>query len=196
MTIEIFNCEQGTDEWLQARLGIPTASEFHAVLAKGKGLTRRTYLLKLAGERLTGQPAEQYTNKHMERGKEMEAEARALYVFQSDAELEPVGFIRNGNMGCSPDSLIGTNGGLEIKTKLPHLQLEVLEKREVPGEHFAQCQGFLLVTGREWIDFVSYWPRLPPFVKRVYRNDTYLAELKVEIDMFNEELDRIVEMYK
>lgn len=200
--MQIYDCEQGSDEWLKARLGIPTASEFHSVLAKGKGLTRRTYLLKLAGELLTGEPMERYSNHHMERGKEMEAEARALYEFQTDHELTRVGFVRNEGIipdvviGCSPDSLIGVDGALEVKTKLPHLQLEVLESGKVPSEHIAQCQGTLLVTGRSWVDFVSYWPKLPPFIKRVHRDEMYIAELRVELKLFDKELKNIVELYK
>lgn len=194
--IQTFDCEQGSPEWIAARLGIPTASEFHSILAKGQGKTRRTYMYKLAGERLTGEPMESYSNGHMERGKDMEDEARSLYVFQTDAELTNVGFIRNGDKGCSPDSLIGANGMLEIKTKLPHLQLDVLESDAVPGEHIAQCQGALWVAEREWIDFESYWPKLRPFIKRVYRNERYIATLKVAVDEFNEELNNLVERFR
>src|SRR6185503_15969852 len=99
--LEIFDAiEQGTPEWFQARLGIPTASEFDTVLATGRGggesKTRRTYLYKLAGEILTGEPMYSFQNDHMQRGKEMESEARDMYVFLSDHELRQVGFIRNG----------------------------------------------------------------------------------------------------
>lgn len=197
--IEIYRGEQGTDEWRQMRAGIPTASEFATVLAKGRGggesKTRRTYLLKLAGERLTGEPAESYSNGHMERGTAMEAEARDAYAFMRDAEYEQVGFIRNGNAGCSPDGLIGDDGMVEIKTKLPHLQLEVLLANELPAEHIAQCQGALWIAEREWLDFVSYWPRLNLFVTRVVRDEAYIARLKIEVADFNEELDTIVRRF-
>lgn len=197
--IEIYRGEQGTDEWRQMRAGIPTASEFATVLAKGRSggesKTRRTYLLKLAGERLTGEPAESYSNAHMERGKAMEAEARDAYAFMRDADYEQVGFIRNGNAGCSPDGLIGTDGMVEIKTKLPHLQLEVLLANELPAEHVAQCQGALWIAEREWLDFVSYWPKLPIFTIRVRRDEAYIARLAEAVADFNAELDAIVQRF-
>lgn len=191
--IQVFDCEQNSPEWFQARLGIPTASEFDSVLAKGQGKTRRTYMMKLLGERLTGEPMENYTNAHMERGKVMEDEARRLYEFLQDTEIVRVGFIRNGDRGCSPDSLIGDAGMLEIKTKLPHLQLEAIFADRLPPEHQAQVQGQLLVAEREWCEFVSYWPKLPLFVKRVYRDEAYIKTLAAEIDRFNAELAALAE---
>ncbi len=195
--IEVFDdIEQGTPQWHACRLGIPTASKFATVMAKGEGKTRREYLLRLLGERLTGEATDNYSNAHMERGKEMEAEARDMYEFMKDVDCKRVGFIRNGEMGCSPDSLVDINGGCEIKTKLPHLQLDVLLRDRLPPEHVAQCQGFLLVAEREWVDFVSYWPKLPLFVKRVYRDDEYIKNLVVEIDQFNSELAVLVDRFQ
>lgn len=200
MELQIFDCEQGTPEWYACRAGIPTASEFDTVLAKGKGggesKTRRTYMLKLIGERLTGAPMYSYSNDHMERGKEMEQEARDLYSLLSEVELVRVGFMRRGDAGASPDSLVGDNGLLEIKTKLAHLQLECLLNDELPSEHRAQCQGQLWISGREWLDFVSYWPGLPLFGKRVFRDEPYIARLKVEVDAFNSEMLELIERVK
>lgn len=190
--IEVFDCEQGTPEWFECRKGIPTASQFATVLAFNKTAkdkkTRRTYLLKLLGERLTGEPMDSYTNAHMERGKAMEAEARDMYVFLSDLEPARVGFIRNGEKGASPDSLIGDHGTLEIKTKLAHLQLDLLLCDEFPSEHKAQVQGQLWVCEREWCDFCAYWPKLPLFAKRVYRDEPYIKRLAEAVDAFNAEL--------
>jgi hypothetical protein len=191
--IQIFDMEQGGDDWFAARLGIPTASNFATVMAKGEGKTRKSYLLKLAGEILTGEPAEPFTNVHMERGKVMEDEARDLYAFMKDADLHRVGFVRNGEKGCSPDSLIGADGGLEIKTALAHIQVERLLKGELPTEHKAQVQGGMWVCEREWWDFVSYWPKLPPLIVRVKRDNGYIANLVGEIDRFNDELAATVE---
>ena len=200
MTIEIINCEQGTPEWLLARAGIPTASEFSTVLAQGKGggpsKTRRTYMLKLLGERITGAVVDGYTNAHMERGKAMEDEARQAYALMTDSDPQRVGFIRNGEKGCSPDSLIDANGMNEIKTKLPHLQLEVLLSGEVPAEHLPQIQGQLWVAEREWCDFVSYWPGIRLFVKRVYRDEKYIVELNAGVRRFLDELNDLEQQYR
>jgi hypothetical protein len=198
MSVVIHNCDQGTPQWFACRAGIPTASEFSTVMAKGKGggesVTRRKYLLSLAGERLTGECVEGYTNSHMERGKVMETEARDLYLFRTDAEATQVGFLRNEKhrAGASPDSLIGTNGMLEIKTKLPHLQLDLLLSGGLPAEHKAQVQGQLWIAEREWVDFVSYWPKLPLHIFRVYRDEEYILGMASAVSAFNAELDEIV----
>jgi len=191
--IVVHECEQGTPEWFARRMGIPTASEFSTVMAKGEGKTRKTYMLKLAGELLTGEPMESYTNPHMERGKVMEDEARNFYCFDTDAEVQRVGFITNGMKGCSPDSLIEDKGGLEIKTALPHIQVERLLKNELPPEHKAQVQGSLWVCERQWWDFVSYCPKLPLLTIRVYREEDYIAKLATEVEKFNSELAELVE---
>lgn len=194
--MQIIDCEQGSEAWFRARAGMPTASEFATLLAKGRGesesKTRRTYMLRLAGEILTGEPMESYTNAHMERGKVMEDEARQLYAFLTDAQCERVGFIINGPKGCSPDSLIGNDGMLEIKTKLPHLLIDALLKDVFLPEHKAQCQGALWVAEREWIDLAVYWPRLPLLVKRAYRDEPYIKSLSAEVDNFNTELQETV----
>ncbi|MDE2022084.1 MAG: YqaJ viral recombinase family protein [Patescibacteria group bacterium] len=198
--LEVFTCAQSSPEWFACRAGIPTASEFSTVMASGKGggesKTRLKYLRTLAGEIITGKCVDGYTNIHMERGHEMEAEARDLYAMVADADPTQVGFLRRGRAGASPDSLVGADGVLEIKTKLPHLQIEVLTTDAVPSEHIAQCQGQLWISGRSWVDFVSYWPGLPLFVKRVQRDEAYIAKIKVAVDDFLGELDALVEKIK
>lgn len=196
--LEIIDCLQGSPEWFAARAGLPTASEFSTVQAKGKdggaSITRAKYLRQLAGEILTGEPApEGYSNGHMERGKVMEDDAREVYAFMTDAEPLRVGFLKNGRAGASPDSLIGDRGGLEIKTAIPAVQIERLQRGTLPSEHKAQVQGCLWITGREWWDFVSFWPRLPPLIIRVERDEAYIAQLAKAVDAFNEELDSIVQ---
>lgn len=193
--LEIFNFEQGTPDWFEVRRGVVTASRFSDVLAKGQGITRRKYLLTLAGEAITGEVAESYSNAHMERGHVMEADARNLYAFAHDVEPELVGFMRRGRAGASPDSLIGDEGLLEIKSKLPHLQLDVLDKGKLPSDHVAQVQGQLWISGRAWCDFVSYWPKLPLFVVRVERDEAYIASLSQAVADFVGELDSYIAKY-
>lgn len=178
-------------------MGIPTASAFHSVLAKGAGKVRRKYMLELAGEILTGRPAENFSNVHTERGHLLEDEARDLHV-QPFSKVHKVGFVRrklpSGHyVGCSPDSLVDSDGMMEIKTKLPHLQLEVLLQGKCPTDHYAQCQGALWVTGRHWLDFVSYWPELPLFTVRVYPDPEYFATLESEVNAFCDELAQVVQ---
>lgn len=234
MTMQIIDCEQGSEAWFDARAGIPTASEFSTVMSEGRadgtipnvmidalvksGCTagqlaaavkaaksknsnpaamRAKYLDRLAGEILTGKPdPDSYSNAHLERGKEMEAEARSLYAFARGTEPTLVGFIRNGRAGCSPDSIVGDDGGLEIKTAMPTVHLPRLRSGQLPSEHRAQVQGNLWITGRKWWDFVSYWPGLAPLIIRIERDEDYIAKLAAAVDAFNEELDAIVAAFR
>lgn len=196
MTVEIIKCEQNSPEWYAARLGLVTSSNFATVMASGKSgsesKTRATYMRKLAGEIITGQPAENFSSVHTERGHAMEGEARDFYSFMADVEPEQVGFIRNGDKGGSPDSLIGANGLLEIKTALPHILLEYLRMDKFPPEHMAQCQGNIWVSEREWLDIIIYWPNMKPLIKRTYRDDAYIEKMSAAVSDFNDELRELV----
>ena len=195
--MQILNMPQGSPEWLAARLGRVTMSELKSLLVKGKGpgglgAGAITYMHQLIGERITGELAEPFQgNTHTRRGHELEGVARALYC---DATGEPqpqeVGIILNHEVGYSPDSLVGANGLLEIKTKLPKFQIEVLLNGEIPDEHLPQCQGGLWVSEREWIDFVSYWPGMPMFIKRAYRDDIMIRTIAERVEAFHEEMER------
>lgn len=196
----IHDMEQGTPEWFDVRKGLATSSQFATIMANGRGgapsKTRQTYMYKLAGELITGDPMDNFTNHHMERGHEMELEARRYYEFMEDVKTEQVGFITNYGAGSSPDSLIGKDGMLEIKTKLPHLMLNILEADDFPAEHKAQCQGQLWIAEREWVDLICYWPKMPPFIKRAYRDDAYIKTISDAVNQFNNELNELVEKYQ
>jgi hypothetical protein len=190
--IQIFDMAQGSDDWHTLRLGKPTASRFADILAKGEGKMRRKYLFELAGEIMTGESNETFNSFHMERGKTMEAEARDCYAATTGTELRRVGFVLNGSVGCSPDSLVGDDGALEVKTKLPHLLIETIERNEFPPDHKAQCQGILWVTGRQWIDIICYWPKMPLFIKRAERDQDYIEKLAFSVSQFSKDLDELV----
>lgn len=194
--IEIIDCEQNSPQWYAARLGVPTASRFSAILAKGEGKTRRSYMMDLLGELMTGEPTEHYSNDHMERGHEQEPDALNLYAFRMNVDPVRVGFIRNGDKGCSPDCLVSERGMAQVKTKLPRLQAEILLADRVPPENIAQLQGELWVAEREWTDFVSYCPKMPLFVKRVYRDEEYIKRLDKEVDLFVRELRTLLAVLK
>jgi YqaJ-like viral recombinase domain len=195
--IQIFDCEQNSNDWLRARMGIPTASMFATVCANGKdggaSVTRKNYMLKLAGEIITGEPMENYTNSAMERGHAMEDEARSLYAFLQDELLQRVGFVRNGDKGCSPDSFVGSDGMVEIKTCQPNVLAEIILRNKFPSEHVPQCAGGIWVCERKWLDIVCYWPKMPVFMKRLYRDDETIKWLDYEVTRFNAELAEAVE---
>lgn len=195
MSLVVHTFPQGTPEWFAVRAGKPTASEFSTVLAKGEGKTRRAYLLKLAGEIITGLPMESYANVHMDRGKEQEDEARDRYAMLNDVEPVRVGFIEDTDLrcGCSPDALVGDRGVLELKSALPHILIDKLVRGEFPSEHKAQTQGGLWVARRDWIDLGIHCRRLPMFEARAFRDEAYIAALAIEVARFNDELDETVE---
>lgn len=189
----IIDCEQGSDEWKLARAGIPTASRFKDMLAGGDGKVRSKYMRQLAGEILTREPMETYENHHMIRGRDMEARLLEDYAFTGSVEIERVGFIRNGEKGCSPDGLVGKNGLVQIKSTMPDLLIEIIEKGEPPTAHYAQCQGELWVTDREWVDLVIGYTGMPSFKKRLARDEMYIRKLADAHEQFLKETHELVE---
>lgn len=189
---EIVDVVQGEPEWYEARRGIVTASHFSDVMAQGTGATRRKYMLRLAGERLTGEIAEAYSNAHMERGQEHEPKARAQYEFDTDCTVEQIGFIRYGERGASPDGFVGKDGMVEFKSALPDILIDTHLRRRYPPEHRPQLQGNLWIADRKWIDIVIYWPGLPLYRERVTRDEAYIREIEVAVHHFNKELADIV----
>ncbi len=191
----ISDVEQGTPEWLALRLGIVTCSELDCLLVNGKGeagfgVAAFTYMDQLIGERITGEAAEiPFQTKATIRGHEQEGVALGLYEAREDVQTTSAGIVLNHGIGYSPDALVGDNGLIEIKTKLPKFQVGVILAGEVPKEHVAQCQGGLWVSEREWIDFISYWPGMPLFVKRMYRDEELIRKIADRVKIFYEILE-------
>lgn len=194
--------DQGTPEWFALRLGIPTASRFKDVMAKGEGKTRTSYLYQLAAEVLTGQSEEKFSNDYMEWGTLNEPHARAAYEFILGESVEQVAIITSESpmAGYSPDGLIGNNGALEIKCPKTTTHIETVIAGKMPKIHEPQVQGGLLVSEREWIDFVSYDPRIKSessfFSVRIYRDDAYIKTLSEELDRFSDDLENLVAKFK
>jgi len=193
---------QGSPEWLQERCGHATSSEFSAILAKGQGITRTKYLRRIVCERLTGKPGENSSyggwQKNLERGQEQEPFARMAYEAATGNLVEEVGFIKHEMLlsGCSPDGLVGADGGCEIKSVIPTVQLDTILTGGYPGEHRAQIQGNLWITGRAFWDFCSFSPDMPEhlrcYVFRVARDDDYIRTLEAEVRVFLQSVDEMV----
>jgi hypothetical protein len=189
--MKIIECVQGSDAWLTARLGIPTASEFHKIITAVKGdlsKSARKYAHALVAETLLGRPLEKPpgTPWAMVRGKELEPAALQQYSFTNDVDVRTVGFVTtdNGKAGCSPDGLIvGARGGLEIKCTLDETHMGIL--LDGPGEDYKQqVQGNLSIGELEWWDFYAYHPELPPVTIRTYRDDPYIAKMNAALTEF------------
>lgn len=202
----IDDVEQGSDEWFAFRLGIPTASNFATVMATGRdgdSVGRDEYMRLLAGERLTGQPAEtrKFVTAAMQRGNDMEPEAREHYARSNFGAVERVGFMRrklpSGRyVGASPDALIeNRRGALEIKTMAPHLMIQrLLRGAAMPTEHRAQVHGTMWVGDLEFVDLILFYRGMPVTPKfKVYRDDTYIKEISNAVEVFDFELNRLVE---
>jgi putative phage-type endonuclease len=196
--------EQRSEEWFQARLGKVTASRVADVLAKiksGESASRRNYKIQLVSERLTGEKQETYINQAMQDGIDREFYAREKYV-QQHGEVEEVGFIQHPTLeaGASPDGLVGDDGLIEIKCPLGTTHTETLMTQEVPSKYMPQIQFQLLVTGRKWCDFVSFNPMFPEhlqlFVRRVFADKEYQAELEVEVSKFLDEVNDVINKLK
>ena len=182
--MRIIDCEQGTDEWLAARLGIPSASMYGKIITtQGKWSTQAdSYINQLVAEVLTGERTPVYQNEYMTRGTELEPEARRMYEFISDNKVDEVGFCMHDTLeaGASPDGLIGGDdgGGLEIKCPAASTHVEYLRGDTLPSKYKQQVMGCLWITGREWWDFMSYYPNMKPLIVRVERDEEYIAELE------------------
>lgn len=194
----LFDIEQGSPEWFEVRRGIPTASEFDTILSDGKG--HQSYLYDLAGEITFNQVRETYTGWQMQRGKEMEAEARGYYAQTHLAEVKQCGFVRrklpSGRyVGCSPDGLIDTDKRiLEIKTMLPRLQIELKKHGNgFPEKHKAQCQGALWITGWSSVDLNIYYRGQPwPHIYTAKRDEAYIQALAKHVEAFDHKLHVLV----
>jgi putative phage-type endonuclease len=191
--------EQGSPEWLAARVGKVTASRVADVCAKTKtgwGASRANYMAELIAERLTGQPAQQYVNAAMQWGTDCEPQARAAYEFMQDATVEQVGLVPHPSIpmsAASPDGYVDADGMLEIKCPNTATHVDTLLGQAVPEKYITQMQWQMACAGRKWCDFVSYDPRLPAnlslFVARVARDDKRIAELEAMVREFLTELD-------
>ncbi len=189
------NAPQGSEAWRLSRVGCATASCFSDVQAGGKGITRTKYMRQVVAERLTGIPHVGYSNADIERGRIQEPFARMHYEAVTGNLVEEVEFIRHGSLmaGASPDGLVDNDGGIEIKSVLPTVQIEIIERAKCPPEHKAQIQGALWITGREWVDFISYSPTLPEHLRlytfRVMRDEEYIENLEAEVIRFLDEAE-------
>ena len=184
---------QGSAEWIDARLCLPTASQFHRILTPAKAQLaagRFSYRNELLAEWALGYPVVDAESNFMTRGKDMEEDARAWYELQREEDVSPGGFLLtdDGRAGCSPDGLCGEAGLIEIK--IPGAKGHIgflLDGLE--GEHRCQVQGELWISGRQWCDVVIYSPAFPSRIYRLERDEEFIGKLRQAVTQFAEELD-------
>jgi putative phage-type endonuclease len=190
--------EQRSSEWFEARCGSLGASKIGVAIARLKRSGERTaaamdYMYELAAERITGVPAKRHNPMYW--GRDHEDEARASYAFLTNLPVIKIGLIPHPTIEgahASPDSLVGDEGGLEIKCPTPATHLRTLLEGEVPEDHLPQIHWALACSGRQWWHFMSYDPRFPPemqmFIKRLDRDETIIASMEAEARDFLAEL--------
>lgn len=212
MALEVLDCDQGSDEWLRARMGLATASNFAKVCASAKdGKERKTrdkYMRQLAGEIVMEEPAKTFRNEAMERGKEHEPELLVQYAYESGNDVERIGFARDLELGAgaSPDGLIGKDGMVEFKSMEPDLLIELYSDKDYPTRHRLQLQGNLWIARRKWIDIAIGYivarpeplppKRMPLYRQTVHRDEGVIKMLEIEVREFNEELTHMVKMVR
>lgn len=195
---------QGTQEWLDARVGKITASRLGDVMAmtkSGYAAARKNYAAELVVERLTGASSERgFVSREMQWGIDTEPEARSEYELRYDVSVEQVGLIDHPTIeraGGSPDGLIGTDGAVEIKCPNTATHIETIRTGKVTDRYWKQIQWILDCTGRLWCDYVSYDPRvripgLVMHVIRVHRDDAFLKTAREEVLKLDAEVEQIV----
>lgn len=200
--MRVIECTQGSEAWLAARAGIATASCFGDILAtikSGEAASRRNYRARLVVEQLTGRCVSSFTTAAMRQGTEREPLARDAYMVQTGNLVQQVGFIRHDTIECgaSPDGLIDEDGGLECKCPELATHLEYLRLTAEPAEYRPQIQGGMWITGRKYWDFVSFNPDFPAhlqlIVRRVMRDEKYIAGLALAVELFMGEVRKEVE---
>lgn len=193
---------QGTPEWLAARAGSLGASQVADAVARTKtgwGASRANVRAQLIRERLTGKPTETFKTAAMQRGNDLEPQARAMYEFHTGFDVRKIGVIRHPTVSgshCSPDGLCGADGMVEIKCCGDARHFEMIEGASPEGHYVKQCLWQMACTGRQWVDLAYFNPDWPGamqlIVHRIERDDAAIAELEANISELLSEIDATV----
>ena len=169
--MKFHDIKQNSDEWYNLRCGRLTNSALCKAMAnygKAFGEPAKKYATQIALEQITGNPCgSSYTNDAMQRGHDEEPLARMEYENQTFCTVDNGGFFEDGDLGCSPDGLVGKDGVIEIKSAEPHIHFERIRKQSYDSGYKWQLIGNMKMTGRAWIDFISYCKDFPED-KKIY----------------------------
>lgn len=201
MTITIHDAvEQGSDEWHALRCGMLTASNIKHIMTPTLKVASndktRQHVYEIAAQRITRYVEPQFISDDMLRGYRDEALARELYAARYERHVTQVGFITRDfggfTIGYSPDGLVGDDGLIEIKSRLQKYQVQTISSCEMPAEYMLQVQCGLLVTGRDWCDFISYCGGLPMFVHRVRYDAEVCAAINDAAEAFEARVQEVM----
>ena len=194
---------QGSDDWLKARCGLLTASEMKKIITPTLKVARndeeRKHLYELLAQRITNYVEPSYISDDMLRGQTDEVDARLIYS-DKITPVSEVGFMTNDfggsvTIGYSPDGLVGKDGLIECKSRKQKYQIETILSRSVPKEYILQIQTGLMVSGRKWLDFISYCGGLPMVIMRVYPDAKIQDAILEAAITFEEQLQEKLKIY-
>ena len=181
--MKIYDYEQRSDEWFQARLGKFTASKAADLLMKEITAGYNNLVNQIVYERLTGKSPESFKNDWMQRGVELEAEAIKAFEFETFQKVKSVGFVEMDEWtGCSPDGLLNSDGLIQIKCPKFSTHINYLLSGKVPSDYYKQCQFELMVTERKYNIFMSYEPNLKPFISKIERDKDLIQEIESKLN--------------
>lgn len=198
--MKILSHPQGSDEWLASRIGRPSASQFSRLITtsgKPSGSAGK-YIEQMVIERLSGESTPHFQSEHMARGNELEPEAREYYELLTGNTVSEVGFILDDSeeFGCSPDGLVGSSSGLEIKCPADNTMLGYIEDpMKGVKRYWQQIQGCMMITGRSTWDFLAYHPEMEPVLVTVEYDEEFCSKMYDEIvkavNIINQECEEL-----
>jgi putative phage-type endonuclease len=166
--MKVYELEQGTPEWLEAKAGKFTSSKFSDLFMAKTTKGWNSLINQVVFERLTGTTPESFSSDWMKRGTELEPQAREAYELATFNKVRQVGFVEKDEwVGCSPDGLIGSDGMVEIKCPKFSTLIDYHLTGRIPEDYYWQMQGGMYVCGRKWCDFYVWHPNLKPLLKRI-----------------------------
>ena len=195
--MKIHNFEQRTDEWYAIRRGKMSASNAETIIANGKGL--ETYIYNLMAEYYSSAEKENYINADIQRGIDLEPEARLEFEFYTDLDVQEVGFVEyNDFIGVSPDGLVGNDGLIEIKCPNDSIYFKLLLSNNIKPEYIAQMQMQMYVTDRQYCYFVSYNPNFEKslYIKKINRDEEMIEKLKKGLERGTQLIKEIKENFR
>lgn len=198
---------QGSEEWLQARLGKVTASRVVDIMPSVKtgryNASRKNYMAEKVIEILTGKPIDNYVSTAMDWGTETEPLARSAYELETGNMVEEVGFIEHPtmkNFGASPDGIISETLVLEIKCPNTATHLNLLTGGKIKRDYMYQMEAVMMCCDANRSHYVDYDPRLPDNLSYILFAFTYdpdrRKEIEYEVNKFNDELDEMLKKLK
>lgn len=191
----VLDCVPGTLDWINARVGVVTASKFDKIITNKTAKlsdTSTKYAWEVIAEQILGFPMDGASSAFMQRGTLLERKAIEYYELQRDIETAPGGLVLRDDrrVGCTPDRFVGTDGLLEIKCPSAAVHVSyLLGGNEIAMQYRAQVQGQIMLAEREWNDTLSYHPDMPAALVRVHRDDVFIHALQTALEQFLAHVD-------